>query len=278
MLIPKHTEIFVKEMERRGYSPNTVVNYTSNIQMFFNFFQKKEHPLHINETDVKEYLGRFEQPNTQRSHHGAIKLYYNICLWQKEKFKYIPYVKKEKKLPIVLSVEEIQRMFDVCENLKHKVILALLYSCSLRVSELINLKWQHIDRSRMVINIIQAKGKKDRQVGLNDKLIQLLTEYYKQYKSIEYVLNGQGGNPQYSKESVLQVVKNLADKAGIKNKRVYTHLIRHCSATHMVENGIDLNLIQRLLGHSSIKTTAIYAHISHNLISHINSPLNAIQL
>lgn len=278
MQIPKHTDIFIKEMERRGYAANTVVNYTSNIQMFFNYFQKKEHPLHINETDVKEYLGRFEQPNTQRSHHGAIKLYYNICLGQKEKFKFIPYAKKEKKLPIVLSVEEIQRMFDVCENLKHKVILALLYSCSLRVSELLDLKWSHIDRSRMVINIIQAKGKKDRQVGLNDKLIQLLTEYYKQYKSVIYVLNGQGGTPQYSNESVLQVIKQLATKAGIKNKRVYTHLIRHCSATHMVENGIDLNLIQRLLGHSSIKTTAIYAHISHNLISKINSPLNAITI
>jgi len=278
MIIPKHTEIFIKEMERRGYSPNTVVNYTANIQMFFNYFKSKEHPLHINENDIKEYLGQYKQFNTQRSHHGAIKLYYNICLGQKEKFKYIPYVRKEKKLPIILSVEEIQRMFDVCENLKHKVILALLYSCSLRVSELINLKWEHIDRSRMVINILQAKGKKDRQVGLNDKLIQLLTDYYKQYRPVIYVLNGQSGTPQYSNESVLQVVKNLAAKAGIKNKRVYTHLIRHCSATHMVEKGIDLNLIQRLLGHSSVKTTAIYAHISHNLISKIESPLAQISL
>jgi integrase/recombinase XerD len=278
MNIPKHSETFVKEMQRRGYSPNTVVNYTSNIQMFFNFFQSKEHPLHLNETDIKSYLGRFLQPNTQRSHHGAIKLYYEICLGQKDKFKYIPYARKEKKLPIVLSVEEIQRMFDVCENLKHKVILALLYSCSLRVSELINLKWSHIDRSRMIINIIQAKGFKDRQVGLNDKLIELLTEYYRHYKPVEYVLNGQSGTPQYSKESTLQVVKNLASKAGIKNKRVYTHLIRHCSATHMVENGIDLNIIQRLLGHSSVKTTALYAHISHNLISKIASPLQSIKL
>ena len=278
MKIPKHTETFVKEMERRGYASNTITNYTSNIHMFFKFFENKEHPLHLNETDIKEYLGQFTQFNTQRSHHGAIKLYYNICLGQKEKFKFIPYVRKEKKLPIVLSVEEIQRMFDVCENLKHKIILALLYSCSLRVSELLNLKWSHIDRSRMIINIVQAKGFKDRQVGLNDKLIQLLTEYYKQYKSIEYVLNGQSGTPQYSKESVLQVVKNLAAKAGIKNKRVYTHLIRHCSATHMVENGIDLNIIQRLLGHSSVKTTALYAHISHNLISRVPSPLQSIQL
>lgn len=130
----------------------------------------------------------------------------------------------------------------------------------------------------MVINVIQAKGKKDRQVGLNEKLIELLTDYYKVYKPVIYVLNGQGGTSQYSPESVSKVVKNLATNAGIKNKRVYTHLIRHCSATHMVENGIDLNLIQRLLGHSSIKTTAIYAHISHNLISKIESPLQAIRI
>lgn len=289
---PKHTEAFAQEMERRGYSLNTITNYQANIQAFFQYFEKKEHPLHINEADIKQYLGQFKEPNTQRSHHGAIKLYYNICLGQKEKFRYIPYCRKSSKLPIVLSVEEIQRMFDVCENLKHRTILALLYSCSLRSSELINLKWTDIDRSRMIINIRQAKGKKDRQVGLNQKLIEVLEEYYRQYRPVEYVFNGSplqgvGGHPiqgkgagakQYSKESVLQVVKQLADKAGIKNKRIYTHLMRHCSATHMLESGVDLNLIQRLLGHKSVKTTTIYAHISHNLISRIQSPLTSIKL
>lgn len=274
MKVPKHTEVFIKEMQRQGYAKNTVTNYASNIQKFFLYFQSKEHPLHLNEGDIKEYLGQFVEPNTQRSHHGAIKLYYEICHGQENKFRYIKYCRQSKKLPIVLSVEEIQRMFDVCENLKHKVILALLYSCSLRREELRDLKWAHIDRSRMVINIIQAKGKKDRQVGLNDKLIELLTKYYHKYKPQIYVLNGQT-SLQYSSESILAVVKQLSQKAGI-NKRVYTHLIRHCSATHMLENGIDLNIIQRLLGHSSIKTTAIYAHISHNLISRIESPLHAI--
>ena len=169
-------------------------------------------------------------------------------------------------------------MFNVCENKKHKVILGLLYSCSLRVSELINLKWKDIDRSRMIINIIQAKGAKDRQVGLNQPLIDLLTEYYHQYKSVIYVLNGQNGVPQYSETSVNLVIKHLAEKAGIKNKRVYTHLIRHTSATHMLENGTDINLIQKLLGHSNVKTTNIYTHISHNLISKIPSPIQNINL
>jgi site-specific recombinase XerD len=152
MNIPKHADIFVKEMKRRNYCDNTIKNYSSNIASFFKYFDKKEHPLHVNESDIKEYLSTFKCTNTQRSNHGAIKMYYEICLNQKDKFKFIPYARKEQKLPIVLSVQEIQQMFAVCENIKHKVILALLYSCGLRVSELINLKWAH--RSRMIINVI----------------------------------------------------------------------------------------------------------------------------
>ena len=265
-------------MRRRNYSENSIETYSGNLKTFFDFFQSKEHPLHINDSDIKFMLGKFTEPNTQRSIHSAVKLFYDICLNQPKKFKYIPYAKKSRKLPIVLSQDEIQRMFNACTNLKHKVILSLLYSAGLRVSELINLKWQHIDRSRMIINIIQAKGKKDRQVILAPSLIPLLENYYKQYKSVIYVLNGQGDLAQYSERSVGEVVKQLAVKAGITNKRVYTHLIRHCSFTHLVEGGTDINLIQRLAGHSNVKTTMMYCHISHNLISNIQSPINRIQL
>lgn len=276
MNISAHIDFFKQEMQRRGLGNSTIQSYPSYVKTFFEQ-SKADHPKNIHEQEIREFLGRFTEPNTQRAYHSAIKKFYAICLNQEHKFRYIPYCKASKKLPIVLSVEEIQRMFDVCENLKHRAILALLYSCSLRSSELINLKWTDIDRSRMIINIRQAKGKKDRQVGLNQKLIEVLENYYKNYKPKEYVFNGQF-SLQYSKESVLQVIKQLADKAHIDNKRVYTHLMRHCSATHMLESGVDLNLIQRILGHSSVKTTAIYAHISHNLISRINSPLTAINL
>ena len=186
-------------------------------------------------------------------------------------------IHSEKKLPIVLSVEEVQKMFDVCENLKHKVILSLLYSAGLRVSELINLKWVNIDRSRMIINIIGAKGNKDRQVTLATSLIPLLEKYCREYKPKEYIFNGAPGYMQYSDRSVLEVVKQLAQKAGLR-KRVYTHLMRHCSFTHMYESGIDISKIQALAGHNSPKTTQIYTHLSHNHISKLNSPLNAIRL
>jgi site-specific recombinase XerD len=204
-------------------------------------------------------------------------LFYKLTGKQPLKLKNIEYPRSDKKLPVVLSQDEVQRMFSVCDNLKHKVMLALLYSVGLRVSELINLRWRDIDRSRMVINIIEAKGKRDRQVPLNVKLIPLLDKYFGVYESREYVLNGQFGL-KYSAKSVGEVMKQLAGKAGINNKRVYTHLMRHNCFTHMVENGVDINLIQRIAGHASAKTTAIYTHISHNIISKINSPINQINL
>lgn len=275
MNISEHTDKFIQEMKRRNYSQNTINNYSSCINYFFSS-STKDHPKNINEQDIKDFLVKINEPNTQRNYHSAIKKFYDICLGQKNKFKYIPYARKSNKLPIVLSVQEIQSMFGVCENIKHKVILSLLYSAGLRVGELINLKWENIDRSRMVINIIQAKGKKDRQVSLSEDLIPLLEKYWNEYKPKEYVLNGQS-SIQYSERSVNEVIKQLAEKAGIK-KRVYAHLIRHCYATHLVESGTDINIIQRLLGHSSVKTTAIYTHISHNLISKTFNPLSQIKL
>lgn len=275
MNISAHIDTFKQEMFRRNYSKNTVENYISCLNLFFSQ-SKTDHPKNIHEKEIKEFLGKFKEVNTQRNYHSAIKKFYDVCLGQKDKFKYIPYAKKNERLPIVLSVDEIQKMFSVCENTKHKVILALLYSCGLRVSELINLKWVHIDRSRMIINVIQAKGNKDRQVMLTPQLIPLLTKYWNEYHSKEYVLHGQF-ELKYSDRSVGEVVKQLATKAGI-NKRVYTHLMRHCSFTHMVENGTDINLIQKLAGHSNVKTTSIYTHISHNLISKIQSPLSNIIL
>jgi len=271
----EHINNFIQEMKRRNYAKNTIDNYVSCLNIFFNK-SLKDHPKNINESDIKNFLSQFTTVNTQRNYQGAIKKFYEICIGQKNKFKNIPYARKDKKLPIVLSKDEVQKMFDVCENLKHKTILSLLYACGLRVSELINLKWAHIDRSRMIINIIAAKGNKDRQVMLPDSLIPLLEKYYREYTSKEYVFNGQN-SLQYSDRSVLQVVKQLSEKAGIK-KRVYTHLMRHCSFTHLCEAGIDINIIQKLAGHNNVKTTMIYTHISDSLISKINSPLNSIKL
>jgi site-specific recombinase XerD len=277
MQIPKHIELFRKDLLLKNYASSSIDNYVSQVKCFLEYFNEKfTEPAKINESAIKDWLLMANSINGRKHRLSALKLFYALTVKQPMKFKYIEYPRSEKKLPIVLSQSEIQAMFDACENLKHKAILALLYSAGLRVSELLNLKWAHLDRSRGVINIIGAKGNKDRQVPLPQSLIDVLEKYYSKFRSKEYVFNGQFG-VQYSQKSVGEVVKQLAGKAGIE-KRVWTHLMRHCSFTHMVENGTDLSLIQRIAGHNNIKTTAIYTHISHNLISKINSPLNAISI
>jgi integrase/recombinase XerD len=257
-------------------SKNTRDNYKSCVSLFLNRFKKIDQPQRVSNDDIKTWLLEAKTINTRKHRLCAVNSFYKLTVGMPNKISKIPYPKSDKKLPIVLSKDEVQKMFDVCDNLKHKTILSLLYACGLRVSELINLKWAHIDRSRMIINIIASKGNKDRQVMLPDLLIPLLEKYYREYKSKEYVFNGQN-SLQYSDRSVLQVVKQLSEKAGIK-KRVYTHLMRHCSFTHLCENGTDISIIQKLAGHSNVKTTMIYTHISDSLISKINSPLNNIKL
>lgn len=256
-------------------SKNTRDNYKSCVSLFLNRFKKIDQPQRVSNDDIKVWLLEAKTINTRKHRLCAVNSFYKLTVGMPNKISKIPYPKSDKKLPIVLSKDEVQKMFDVCDNLKHKTILSLLYACGLRVSELINLKWAHIDRSRMIINIIAAKGNKDRQVMLPDSLIPLLEKYYREYKSKEYIFNGQN-SLQYSDRSVLQVVKQLSEKAGIK-KRVYTHLMRHCSFTHLCEAGTDIGIIQKLAGHSNVRTTMIYTHISDSLISKINSPLNSIR-
>ena len=278
MNISHYTNLFRNELQRKGYRNQSIKNYESCVFNFLKHFDGLfSEPVKINEQSIKDYLLKFAEHNTQRSNHSAIKCFYKYVCHQPNKFKYIEYCKRNRKLPIVLSQEEIQIMFTACKNIKHKAIFALLYSAGLRVSEVINLKINHIDSSRMIINIINAKGGKDRQVMISPNILQLLRSYYTKYNPKNYLFNGQF-DEQYSARSINQFLKDIAINAGIRNKRIYAHLMRHTSFTHMVENGTDINLIQRLAGHSSVKTTSIYTHISHNLISRIQSPIANIQL
>lgn len=237
MNIGKYIRLYSEDLHLKNYGESTIKNYCSQVALFLSQHQDvATKPSEISERQIKEWLLEAKEINSRKHRLSAVKLFYQLTGKQPLKFKHIEYPRADKKLPIPLSQSEVQRMFDVCTNLKHRVILALLYSCGLRVSELINLKWQHIDRSRMIINVIAGKGKKDRQVMLSDKIIPILENYWREYRSKEYVLNGQF-QIQYSARSVGEVVKQLAKKAGI-NKRVYTHLMRHNAFTHMVESGV----------------------------------------
>lgn len=277
MNIPKYLQLFRNEITRKGYRQNSIDNYVSCVEVFLKKFESIEaEPIRINEQQIKDYLATYKSNNTQRANHSAIKCFFKYALKQPNKFKYIEYCKRERKLPIVLSKDEVQQLFNECKNLKHKSILALLYSAGLRISEVINLKITNIDSKRMVINILNAKGGKDRQVMLTQNVLTLLRQYFKIYHPEQYLFNGQS-SPQYSERSINEFLKQYAKKAGIK-KHVHAHLLRHCSFTHMVEAGTDINLIQRIAGHTSVKTTSIYTHISHNIISKIQSPINSIAL
>lgn len=277
MNIGKYIHLYSEDLKLKNYANNTIENYCSQVKCFLEYFEPiATKPSEISERQIKAWLLMAKSTNGMKHRISAVKLFYKLTGKQPLKFKYIEYPRTEKKLPQVLSQDEIQRMFDVCENIKHKTILTLLYSCGLRVSELINLKWSHIDRSRKIINVISGKGKKDRQVMLPDVVVPLLETYWHQYQTKTFVLSGQFSD-QYSDKSVSSVIKQLASKAKIK-KRVWTHQMRHNCFTHMVENGTDINLIQKLAGHKNVKTTMMYVQISDNLISKINSPINQIRL
>ena len=279
MNIGNYIKLYSEDLRLKNYAKSSIENYCSQVALFLSDHEKvATKPSEISERQIKEWLLKANTINSRKHRLSAVKLFYKITGKQPLKFKHIEYPRSEKKLPIVLSVEEIQKMFNVCTNEKHRVILGLLYSCGLRVSELINLKWKDIDRSRMIINVIAGKGNRDRQIMLATTLIPLLEKYYREYHSKVYVLNGWKDELQYTQRSVLEVVKQLAAKAGIDNKRVYTHLIRHCAFTHLAEQGTDIRLIQRIAGHANSKTTDLYLHLSHNLISKINSPINNIKI
>lgn len=268
---------FVQWMRTKKLSENTIKNYSFQIRMFGVHFKSVDRFRNITSNQIMDYLLTKIASNTQRHAHSAIKLFYTNIVKQPMKFNYIPYAKKEKKLPQPLEASEIELIINVCTNLKHKSILVLAYSCGLRVSEIINLKIKDIDSKGMVINIIGAKGGKDRIVQLPQILLDLLRKYFLKYRPIMYLFNGAGELAQYSSTSINNLLKDLAKKVGIK-KNVHIHLFRHSFASHSLEQGVGINYIQKLLGHSSAKTTAIYLHTSRKTISNIHSPINNISI
>jgi integrase/recombinase XerD len=175
MNIPKYVDLFRKDLELKAYAFNSIENYVSQVNCFLNRFEKDfTEPAKINETAIKEWLLESNSINGRRHRLSALKLFYRLTVRQSMKLKYIEYPRSEKKLPIVLSSNEIQAMLNSCQNLKHRLILALLYGTGMRVGELINLQWKDIDRTRMVIHVVAGKGAKDRQVQLSTSLITLL--------------------------------------------------------------------------------------------------------
>jgi len=212
--------------------------------------------------------------NQLHSRINAIKFYFEGIL-KMENFAFeIPRPKKPLLLPKVISEDAVVRLLDAAQNQKHKLLLSLCYGMGLRVSEVCALKITDIDSDRMQVNIVAAKGKKDRYVNLPYSILEHLRAYYIGYKPGVYLFEGQFGD-KYSIRSAQQVFKQCLKKAQI-NKDMGIHGLRHSFATHLMENGTDVSIIQKMLGHNDIKTTLLYTHVSKKLISRVESPLDKI--
>lgn len=267
---------YLKKLEQRRYSPQTIKVYTAYFKDFQIHFADRN-LLEVEAKEINTYILDLIKSNNiscsqQNQRINAIKFYYEKVLGRETEYYKIDRPKRENKLPDVLSKIEIGKMISCTSNLKHKCIIALIYSCGLRRGEAINMKVHDIDSKRMLVKIRGAKGKKDRYAQLSETTLNLLRKYYVVYKPEKWVFEGNKGG-QYSAESILNVVKAAGKKAGIK-KRVFTHILRHSFATHHLEQGTDLRYIQEWLGHSSSTTTEKYTHVSKTDFMRFKNPID----
>ncbi len=260
----------------KRYSESTVRAYRYFIKLFLNFLKAKE-PKKATTNDVRLFIEDLVRTkriaiNTHRQLVGAFKhfaYFYPECAIDDTA---LTRPKKSRQLPVVLSQEEIIDLLRCTANLKHRTILAMLYSCGLRIGELLALKLKNIDIDRGQIFVSNAKGRKDRVVIMAKSFLPLLSNYMSTYRPVHYFVEGPNGGV-YSASSVRAFLKRSCKKANI-TKTVTPHTLRHSYATHLLENGIDIRYIQELLGHSKPETTMIYTHVGKKDLHQIESPLD----
>jgi integrase/recombinase XerD len=258
-----------QELEIRNFSKQTVKGYLYSVERFLDYSKDRD----LGEETVKDHVQislKKKNPSSVRRDLFAIKFFFENVL---KKRIDLPNPKKNISLPDILTIEEIRRMLESTSNAKHKLIIKILYGCGLRVSEVVNLDVTDVNFEENLIKIRLAKGKKDRFVKIPESMKEELMNYCKLSNSKILFPSNRGGN--LTKDTIQKIVQNAARKAGIK-KRVYPHLLRHSFATHLLEQGTDLRIIQKLLGHSDIKTTQIYLKVSNQSIKNIKSPLDSL--
>lgn len=270
-------DAFDRFLRSKRYSERTVEVYRESLRVFFRFVQ----PIDLREVSNDDLIRfnndyilkhRFSQ-SYQNQVVNAVKLFYGAMYQHRMELDLVHRPRREKTLPNVLSKEEVKAILEAPKNLKHRAMLALIYGCGLRRSELLNLRPISIQTSRNLLLIKQSKGKKDRVVPISNKMIEMLREYYKAYRPTYWLFEGQTAGSQYSARS-LQLVLNQAIEKAKLNKPVSLHWLRHSYATHLLERGTDIRYIQELLGHASSKTTEIYTHVSIKGIQQISSPFD----
>jgi site-specific recombinase XerD len=267
-------------LDDNRYSKRTRESYLSMLEFFFRYFSGRD-PEEITEEEISRFIYDFVirlgySAAYQNQIVSAIKTYYTISGKGKLKPEILERPRRSRALPKVFSKEEVSRILNSGRNLKHKVLLWMIYSCGLRRSEVTNIRLDDLDRNRNILFIREGKGKVDRIVPVSQKVWEKIDEYLDAFGPREYLFEGQAGG-RYSSESVYRVFKSALLRAGIK-KDVGVHSLRHSYATHLHENGLDIRYIQELLGHKSTRTTEIYTHVSRRNLIQVRSPIEDLDL
>jgi integrase/recombinase XerD len=263
----------------KAYSPHTQRAYLSCARHFARHYLRS--PEEMGEQEIRGFLlhlarDRQASPATLSMYVNALKFLYNVTLKRPEAVKGISHPKRPKTLPVILGPEEVLRILAAIRSVKYKAIIATAYAAGLRISEVCGLRLADIDSQRMRIHVRAGKGKKDRLVMLGESLLALLRQYYQEVRPPgEYLFSGQKPQRPISTTAVRKVLRKVIRETGLA-KKVTMHTLRHCFATHLLEAGTDTRILQVLLGHSSIRTTLRYTHITDRLVQKLVSPLDII--
>ncbi len=273
-------EKMIQTLRVKGYSKRTEDAY---VKCMFNFIKfqmippDKITPEYINLYQVHLVKNRKVSYCYFNQTVCAMRFFYKYVLKKDWSIEHIAFQKKGFKLPNVLSKQEVKRLLSVIENIKHKAIAITIYATGVRLQELLNLTITDIDSKRMTIRIKQGKGRKDRYVMLSEELLKILRKYYENVKPKPktFLFPGMYLNKHMNRRQVQRVIHDAGLKAGIK-KPATPHILRHSFATHLLENGTNIRIIQRLLGHRSLVTTALYTHVATNYVNETKSPLDTL--
>jgi len=265
-------------MKQKRYSNNTIKTYISLIKIFILYYSSKDLK-EISEDEVvdfnKDYILKNNfSSSTQNQFINAIKLFYSRYAHRFLDLENLERPRKSRNLPEVLSMDEVKCIINSFSNIKHRTLIRLIYSAGLRIGEALSLKLNDIDSDRMMLYIRQAKGKKDRYVPLSKVLLSLLKQYYVVYRPKIYLFEGPNEKI-YTASSARAILRIAVKKCNI-HKHITLHTLRHSYATHLLESGTDIRLIQELLGHNSPKTTMIYTHVSSTSLQNIENPLDKL--
>ncbi len=270
---------FTQALELRGFSPHTINNYILAVARLSRRYGKS--PDTISDQEVREHILHLKSEGisaaTCNLHMAAIKSFFKSCLPERPNPVGLTSMKAPKHLPVVLSLDETIRLLTCAVNPKHRALLSIIYSAGLRLSEAIHLRPADIDSHRMRIHVREGKGGKDRYTLLAGPVLETLREYYRCYRPETWLFEGRHRGMPMSPRNVDATLKRCARRARL-GKRVTVHTLRHSFATHLLEAGQPLQVIQSLLGHRNIKTTTIYTHVTDRMMADLRSPLEAFTL